>query len=185
MKPLVFILVSFCCLRGILWAEVFPLSHEFCVSQLGNGEEDYTYRVDISQNVYLPATIQVTSKGNGVLYLSNLALRIIDGHYDGAVFDKDRLTVEVVDLNQDGFGDLFAFGSVLYSLEEDDFGDGPTFRENVVFIYYYQPKTGEFIEGPSFASFKLSPDQGPTYSKYYLNRDIILGFAQTHDGYGP
>lgn len=70
-------------------------------------------------NVCLNGNFTITSKGNGVLYVGRLGIRLYDAHDDGLYFDEPLLKAELKDLNTDGFLDLLLTGT---ALKTDDDG---------------------------------------------------------------
>ncbi|MBX9736919.1 MAG: hypothetical protein K2X32_08330 [Phycisphaerales bacterium] len=57
-----------------------------------------------------PATIEVTSKGNGVLEFDRFSVHVIDEHDDGFLFEPRLLHILNTDYDGDGYKDLLIFG---------------------------------------------------------------------------
>jgi hypothetical protein len=100
------------------------------------GEEHYEKLIDIGHGIRANAVIDVTTKGNGTLSVSNLRLHVLDEHDDGEVFVGGLLHAEFVDINQDGYKDLVIYGISEQTGEKE--GDPVSFAP-VVSIYIFNP----------------------------------------------
>ena len=130
-------------------------------SQLGpvkggmEGEQSWERTIELGKDVSLPAKLEVTAKGNGILEVGNLKLKVYDGHDDGAYYDNDLLNVEFVDVTRDGYKDLVVSGDVLYTGDDDQVKS----VEPVVFLYVFVPEQKQFVQTYKRASFDL--EKGP------------------------
>lgn len=109
--------------------------------------------IEVDQTTQLPASIEVSSKGNGVLRIANLELKVYDDHDNGVVFKDAMGHIEFADLNDDGAKDLIIFGEVQYTAE-----DGPPRilrEEQYLFIYTYDKVSRGFRRTYAKADFKL------------------------------
>jgi hypothetical protein len=82
------------------------------------GEQVWRGRFDVSSATSLPATVEVTSKGNGWLAIANADVRIYDGHDDGNLFEPPMLRVLSRDVNGDGLMDLVVVGNRVHTGEK-------------------------------------------------------------------
>jgi hypothetical protein len=119
-------------------------------------EEQYRRTLEIGPDTKLTAVIDITSKGNGVLRIANLNLKVVDGHDDGAVYDRGWAHIEFADIDDDGWKDLVVTGIVNYT---DDKTEEIYKREPFTFIYRYDPARAEFRRSYRRASFGL--EDGP------------------------
>jgi hypothetical protein len=69
----------------------------------------------VNSHITLKGTFSITSKGNGVLTISGLNIRIYDAHSDGVVFDGFLLHNEATDIDGDGYNDLVVWGTAIVS----------------------------------------------------------------------
>jgi hypothetical protein len=113
-------------------------------------------RVNICGGVKLNALIEETAKGNGLLSIANLKLKVIDEHDDGAVYSGAMPRVEFADIDDDGLKDLVVSGIVEYT---DEKSDTVRERESFVFIYRFDAKAEKFRLSYKHASFAL--EDGP------------------------
>lgn len=98
--------------------------------------------VQVSYSLKVIGNFSITSKGNGVLQVPGVNIRLYDGHDDGVVFDSFLLNNELVDVDGDGFKDIVLWGtSILY----DDKDDKEIGRRPVLSIFRFDPKTKKFI----------------------------------------
>lgn len=59
--------------------------------------------IDIGEGIEMVALIEETNKGNGVLSLGALSLKVVDQYGDGAVYAGAMPRLEFVDIDADGF----------------------------------------------------------------------------------
>ncbi|MES2696043.1 MAG: hypothetical protein V4773_21395 [Verrucomicrobiota bacterium] len=67
-------------------------------------------KIEIARGVSIDAKVQITSKGNGVIYLPGIMIRIYDAHHDGLVFRDALLQCEWRDEDGDGTLDFVVSG---------------------------------------------------------------------------
>jgi hypothetical protein len=91
----------------------------------------------VNSNTSLKGTFSITSKGNGVLTISGLNIRIYDAHSDGIIFADYLLHNEATDIDQDGYNDLVVWGTAILSDEEER----EITRVPVKAIFRFNPKT--------------------------------------------
>src|SRR5215472_9969627 len=99
------------------------------------GEEELTKEIVVAPNIRLMAKIEVTAKGNGLLHIANLNLKVFDSHNDGVFYENEMLNIDFVDLNGDGKREMVISGIVCFT---DEKGDKVMRREAVVYIYALQ-----------------------------------------------
>lgn len=88
------------------------------------------------------AVIEGTSKGNGVLLLKNLRLRVWDVHDDGAIYSGGWLEAEVVDKPRQA---IVIYGVIVLKDDADQKGASPIYR-SLVGVYEYDPKSDTFTK---------------------------------------
>jgi hypothetical protein len=120
------------------------------------GERVLQRTIDVGRRVKADVLIEVTNKGNGLLSVGGLALKVVDQHDDGALFAGGMAHVEFADIDGDGFKDLVVSGIAEYT---DEKRDEVHERESFVFIYRYDAKAKAFKQSYAHASFK--PEVGP------------------------
>jgi len=121
-----------------------------------DGELTWSKSVALGAGVFLPAELEVSQKGNGLLKIANLSLHVMDSQNDGAMFDNQLLTIQLLDLNGDGFQDLRILGRARWYDEETEQSKR---SEAVQFIYTYNPITKTFTKTSQQAYFNL--EDGP------------------------
>ncbi|MCB9397913.1 MAG: hypothetical protein H6510_08860 [Acidobacteria bacterium] len=92
-------------------------------------------------NLSIKITFRISSKGNGILSLPGLLIRIYDEHDDRLFFDPPLLENEWVDLNQDGYRDLVVSGNAILTDEADKIST----RHSVKATFVFDPKTQTFV----------------------------------------
>lgn len=98
--------------------------------------------VEIHPGFFLPAELNVSSKGNGILTIANLEFQAFDSHGDGGVFRNKLLNIKLVDFSRDGYKDLVVYGlEDEYDEKEEDKKIG---RRFILHIYRYSPAAGKF-----------------------------------------
>jgi hypothetical protein len=122
------------------------------------GEEELHRVIKIGPGVTLKASIEVTSKGNGLLTIGNLQLRVVDSHDDGAKYQDGMAHVEFADVDGDGWKDLIVIGIAEFT---DEKSAAVLKREPFTFFYKYDPRTGKFRETFRLASFELRHGMPP------------------------
>lgn len=55
-------------------------------ASVATSEEAWCSEVQFADDCWLPASIEITTKGNGTLSIANLVVRVFDDHDDGSVF---------------------------------------------------------------------------------------------------
>ncbi len=95
----------------------------------------------IAPGVVIPAEINVTSKGNGILTIANVNIHVFDIHDDSEMFRDELLKILLIDFSADGWRDL-----VIYGIEDEyDEKSGEKIGERPMFYTYrYNPETKEF-----------------------------------------
>jgi len=117
--------------------------HEFHPVPDGiQGEEEWAKTIQISKDISSVAKVSVTAKGNGVLSVANLRLRVFDAHDDGIIYEDGLLRTEFIDIDRDGCKDLVISGIALSTGEKE--GE-PAMHHCIVFIYMFDPKQKKFV----------------------------------------
>jgi len=115
--------------------------------------------------------------GAGEIHIGNQVFYLIDGHSDGATYEQGFLTLEMVDLNEDGFKDLIFSGSVNYSGEID----GEIYeRESVVYIYFYNFSLKKFDLKYRHSTFdiEISNDASNQWWERYYGKSEYKRFRE-------
>lgn len=76
--------------------------------------------IEISPGNLMQMEFQITTKGNGVISVPGLNIRIYDGHDDGLMFENQLLKCEWKDIDADGFLDLVVSGNAIRKGDEED-----------------------------------------------------------------
>jgi len=121
------------------------------------GEEKWDGLVNIGKGIQLKAKIDVTRRGNGGLIIANLDLKVHDSNPALGLYEDSLLYIDLSDFNADGYRDLIISGRVLYYHEQRD---EVLEKENVVFIYMFNPEKKQFKRCYKKASFDLT--EGPS-----------------------
>jgi hypothetical protein len=149
--------------------QVLELSKTYLTGEDMPGEAAYVQPIELGKGIKITARTELTSKGNGVLMIKNLELRIYDAHNDAAYFQDALLKTEFADIDGDGYKDLVISGIVIYEISH--VGEKMRFiREPVVFLYLYKKTEDSFRLGYKSASFTLDLESGPTQSPFYMNQ---------------
>lgn len=157
------------CVTGSAIGQVLELSKVYEADANEYGDATYVQLIDVGKGVTVTARTELTRKGNGVLSVKNLELRIYDAHDDAAYFQDSFLKTEFADVDGDGFKDIVISGIVVYEITR--VGEAKRFvREPVVFVYLYRAEGDAFKLGYKSASFDLESDSGPTQSPLYLDQ---------------
>lgn len=109
--------------------------------------------VQISEEIILPASILVNSKGNGLLKIANLSLHVYDTHDNTAFYKNGLLNIYFVDINGDSCKDLIIYGTNVITPEK---GGEPLGMHPVIFIAIFCPETKNFrlvLSSPIFNGF--------------------------------
>lgn len=120
------------------------------------GERVLRKVIDVGHGMSMAAVIEESNKGNGLLTLGALTLKVVDGHDDGAVYAGAMPHVEFIDIDGDGVKELVVNGVVEYTDEQTD---AVREREPFVFIYRYDLTSRGFTMAYKRASFAL--EDGP------------------------
>ncbi len=106
------------------------------------GEERFEKDIAIGLDVGVHVKVEVTAKGNGILHVANLKLKVFKEHDSGHVFDGGLLRVDFVDVTDDGYKDIVISGIIRFT------GDnGDTIRsESVVCLYVFDRRENRFIK---------------------------------------
>ena len=99
------------------------------------GEQELEKTIVLADDIKMQARIEVTNKGNGVLKISNLNVKVYDSHNDGSYYENWMLNIDFVDIDGDGKKDLVISGIVCFT---DEKGDEVLRRESIVLIYILQ-----------------------------------------------
>src|SRR5947209_2083767 len=83
------------------------------------GELRYEKNIHVGGDVDAKVTIDVTAKGNGLMRVLNLTLKVFDTCDDGQVYVDGLLHVEFVDLKGTGYKDLVITGTVVHTGEKE------------------------------------------------------------------
>jgi len=156
-NPSVLVAVSFTLLAGeAAGAQVLSPSALHSDPDGMPGERVLRQVVDVGRGMKLTALIEETNKGNGLLTLGALKLKVVDEHDDGAVYAGAIPHLEFVDIDGDGVKELVVNGTVEYT---DGKTDAVHERESFVFIYRYDLTSKGFKLAYKHASFAL--EDGP------------------------
>ena len=90
----------------------------------------------------LSAVIKTTSKGNGVLLLKNLQLRVWDVHRDGAVYSDGWLNIEALGNPKPT---VLIYGVIMLYDDNDKAGANPTYHA-LFGVYEYNSRTDAFTK---------------------------------------
>jgi len=96
------------------------------------GEREFRQKVAFGAGVTFEASIEVTSKGNGLLKMANLNLKVFDSHDDGVYYENGLLKIDFPDLDGDGRREIVISGTVCFT--EEKTGQF-TRREPIVYIF--------------------------------------------------
>lgn len=109
--------------------------------QLGTVNSDELAKsINIGNNVLVPYSFSITSKGNGVINILNTSIRIYDQHNDGNYFKSGLLNNRLIDLNKDGYQDLVVSGiAITTGPKGDDY-----IEKNIKAVLQYSPSTNTF-----------------------------------------
>jgi len=134
--------------NGILNLEEFQTSKTN--PSLMPGERHFERPYDLGRGRSMPIIVDVTAKGNGVMRALNAEFPVYDMHDDGNLFRNGLLTVELADLDGDGFKDLIVFGVVDFTEEKSG---RVTSGQSLVAVFHYDPDGGgvmrlRFFSGP-------------------------------------
>lgn len=102
----------------------------------------WSKRITVGGGVTRSALIDVDSKGNGLLRIGNLAIKVYDDHRDGSYYQGSMLTTTFKDINHDGYLDLIVSGIV--NVTSPWKSHAITRREALVGIFLFNPKTSKF-----------------------------------------
>src|SRR5688500_6042992 len=103
------------------------------------GERVLRQDIELGAGVRITALIEETNKGNGLLSIGTLKLKVVDAHGDGAVYAGAMPYVEFADIDGDGIKELVVNGIVEYTDEKTDVVRK---RESFVFIYRHAKAKG-------------------------------------------
>ncbi len=85
------------------------------------GELVWSKTINVGPNLTLPATIEVTAKGNGFLSVGEVSLgKVYDEHDDGQTFEGSLADIAFKDINDDGFKDVVISGIINIHHEKHD-----------------------------------------------------------------
>jgi hypothetical protein len=146
-----------CC--AVALSQVLTRS-ELCTDgvQLMPGERRAQRIIEVGPATKLLASVDVTAKGNGILSVGDLRLRVLDEHHDGASYEGGMANVEFADVDRDGWKDLVIVGIANYT---DEKTDAVNAREPFAFIYRYDPQRKSFRQTYKHASFALEVGAQP------------------------
>lgn len=106
----------------------------------------------------LPCTFTVTDKGNGVLKVGGLALRIYDVYDDGVIYAGGLASIHLVDLDRDGVKEILISITVIYT---DEKSAAATHVAPYVFVYKYDDEKGLLIQAnPNNERFHIEVSVG-------------------------
>lgn len=106
-----------------------------------HGEQEWNGLFQLDETHALPATVEVTSKGNGTLSVGNVAVRVYDDHDDGNLYEPRMLRVLTLDLDDDGWMDLLIVGR---RLETGEKGGQVIASFGVAAMLFYDAALGGF-----------------------------------------
>jgi len=121
-----------------------------------HGSQNMSFIIPMAAGCNVPGSLDVTSKGNGLLRLLNVCVKLVDDHDDGAIYVGGALTAEFADVNSDGYRDMVVSGAVMYT---DDRSGTARGIEPVLFVYTFEPRSNTYLLSIRQASF--SPETGP------------------------
>ena len=111
-----------------------------------NGMPDelvWSKTINVGPNLTLPATIEVTAKGNGFLSVGEVSLgKVYDAHDDGTTFEGFLADIAFKDINDDGFKDVVISGIINTHHEKQD---EILSREAFVRVYLYDIKQQTYL----------------------------------------
>jgi len=128
--------------RGSLPPVVIEMKDFVWPSDSIPGEQRYERVIEIGHGVSTRAVIEVTSKGNGILKIGDLRLRVYDDHDDGAYYLGSLLHIEFADVNGDDYRDMVISGIVSHGGEKEW---EERKMESLVFIYRYDVERSTFV----------------------------------------
>ena len=105
------------------------------------GEMFWKGQFQVADGKAIPASVSVTSKGNGILKFPGGSVKVYDSHDDGEVIDGFMLDIDLIDLNRDGLRDIVISGVTLVV------GDGEDIHKRhrqVLKIYIYDKNQEEY-----------------------------------------
>lgn len=97
-------------------------------------------RVDLGGGLEAELALDASTKGNGLLTLLNLRLRVVDQHDDGLLF-PEPLGLGLIDLDRDGYLDVVATGPALLTGEDER---EPSRPASVTAIFMLDPKARRY-----------------------------------------
>ncbi len=106
-------------------------------------EQEWHGEVELGPGVRVPAHVEVTSKGNGRLRILNLNVRAFDGHDDTTLFEPSMANIRFIDLDGDGFLDLFVS---TVEIGTDEKTGAHLSRRPIAQAFLYRPDRVEFEE---------------------------------------
>lgn len=95
-------------------SEICPLLSSIDPARQGKGGVggEKSLLVELSPTIQIPAMIEMTSKGHGILKIANLELMIYDDHNDGTLFEPRCVNILMEDRSGDGIKDLELSGTL-------------------------------------------------------------------------
>lgn len=118
-------------------AEFKHLNERLLAGEIGAEAE---VMLALNSEVQVPASLSLTSKGNGTIDVLGLRIRIYDAHEDWVTYQGGLLDFDNKDVNSDGFQDL------IFSGVANIFDDKGVFirHEAIVMIFVYAPQQKTF-----------------------------------------
>jgi hypothetical protein len=108
--------------------------------------------VEIGPGTTLFCEFDDTTKGNGMLEIANLRLKIADWHDNGEFYQNGKAQFEFYDLNGDNWKELLVMGILNYT---DERSDVVVKQEPFIFIYAFDKDHNSFRQIYRHASFEL------------------------------
>lgn len=121
------------------------------ISQAARSDNEFYTQLELSSDISLPATIRVSTKGNGSLSVANLRLKVYDSHGDTRIYDNSDIKINLVDLDGDNLKELLLSGIVIYTGEKGDINEIET---HFVRGYKYDLATETFINILAVGNFQ-------------------------------
>ncbi|MBI3725617.1 hypothetical protein HY251_16945 [bacterium] len=141
---------------------------------LQDGNADDRLQLEVGHGVTLDVELGTTNKGNGIVRLGDLDIRVLDCHDDGFVYRDGVLSMCFCDLNGDGYLDLVVWGVGLIPAVDDD-KSPPTEPVPVFGVYIFDPATCSYrklMRSPKDISWRLRSSSSDLRRTFPGKRDV-------------